>query len=151
DRRGFLAGGLAAAAIWRPLGSVRAESFRTDPFALGVASGSPRTDSVVLWTRLIPEDASAATSPRPFPPGQKPVTDPVDVEWIVAEDEAFSKPVRSGLFRAVPEFAHSVHVEVKGLQPGRWYFYRFRSGNAESPVGRTRTAPESTETFRFAF
>lgn len=151
DRRSFLAGGLAAAAIWRPLGSARAENFKTDPFALGVASGSPRADSVVLWTRLILEDASAATSADPFAPAPKPMTDPIDVEWTVAEDEAFSKPVQSGLFRAVPEFAHSVHVEVKGLEPGRWYFYRFRSGNAESPVGRTRTAPESADALRFAF
>ncbi|MEQ1408420.1 alkaline phosphatase D family protein [Neorhizobium sp. Rsf11] len=151
DRRSFLASGLAAAAVWRPLGSARAESFKIDPFALGVASGSPRTDSIVLWTRLILEDASAAVSADPFAPAPQSVADPIDVEWMVAEDEAFSKPVQSGLVRAVPEFAHSVHVEVKGLQPGRWYFYRFRSGDAESPVGRTKTAPESTDAFRFAF
>ncbi|MFB9948826.1 alkaline phosphatase D family protein [Rhizobium puerariae] len=151
DRRGFLVGGLAAAAIWRPLGLARAENFKADPFSLGVASGAPRPDSVVLWTRLILEGGSAATSADPFAPAPKPVAGPVDVEWMVAEDGMFSKPVRSGLFRAVPEFAHSVHVEVKGLQPGRWYFYRFRSGNATSPVGRTRTAPESADAFRFAF
>ncbi|CDZ28958.1 alkaline phosphatase [Neorhizobium galegae] len=152
DRRGFLVGGLATAAIWRPLGSARAENFKTDPFALGVASGAPRADSVVLWTRLILEDTSAATSADPFAPAPKPVLDPIDVEWMVAEDEAFSKPVQSGLFRAVPEFAHSMHVEVTGLSPGRWYFYRFRSGNAESPVGRTRTSPaDSVDTLRLAF
>ncbi|CDZ49083.1 Alkaline phosphatase [Neorhizobium galegae bv. orientalis] len=145
-------GGLAAAAIWRPLGSARAASFSTDPFALGVASGAPRADSVVLWTRLILENASPATSADPFAPAPKPALDPIDVEWMVAEDEAFSKPVQSGLFRAVPEFAHSVHVEVTGLQPGRWYFYRFRSGNATSPAGRTRTAPaDSVDTLRLAF
>ncbi|WP_046600461.1 alkaline phosphatase D family protein [Neorhizobium galegae] len=152
DRRGLLVGGLAAAAIWRPLGSARAASFSTDPFALGVASGAPRADSVVLWTRLILENASPATSADPFAPAPKPALDPIDVEWMVAEDEAFSKPVQSGLFRAVPEFAHSVHVEVTGLQPGRWYFYRFRSGNATSPAGRTRTAPaDSVDTLRLAF
>lgn len=152
-RRNVLIGGLAAAAIWRPLGSVRAQNFKTDPFSLGVASGCPRTDSVVLWTRLILDSASAASTASPFAPAPaaKPAADPVDVEWVVAEDEAFSKPVRSGLFRAVPEFAHSVHVEVKGLLPGRWYFYRFRTGNAQSPVGRTRTAPESADAFRLAF
>ncbi|WP_117192797.1 alkaline phosphatase D family protein [Rhizobium terrae] len=151
DRRSFLTSGLAAAAIWRPLGSARAENFRTDPFSLGVGSGSPKADSVVLWTRLILDDASAATSADPFAPVPKQVAGPIDVEWMVAEDEAFSKPVRSGLYRAVPEFAHSLHVEVKGLQPGRWYFYRFRSGNAQSPIGRTRTAPEGVDGFRFAF
>lgn len=151
DRRGFLVGGLAAAALWRPLGSARAANFKTDPFTLGVASGAPRTDSVVLWTRLILDDASANISADPFAPAREPVSEPIDVEWMIAEDETFSRPVQSGLFRAVPELAHSVHVEVKGLQPGHWYFYRFRSGNAESPVGRTRTAPETADTFRFAF
>lgn len=89
DRRGFLAGGLAAAAVWRPLGSARAASFDTDPFALGVASGAPRSDSVVLWTRLILEDTSAASSADPFAPAPKPILDPIDVEWTLAEDEAF--------------------------------------------------------------
>ncbi|WP_105383916.1 alkaline phosphatase D family protein [Neorhizobium alkalisoli] len=151
DRRSLLAGGLAAAAVWRPLGLARAANFKADPFSLGVASGSPRADSVVIWTRLIMDDTSAATAADPFALAPKLVAEPVDVEWMVAEDEAFSKPVQSGLFRAVPEFAHSVHVEVKGLEPGRWYFYRFRSGNATSAVGRTRTAPERADAFRFAF
>ncbi|MGO4611954.1 PhoD-like phosphatase N-terminal domain-containing protein, partial [Variovorax sp. 2RAF20] len=80
----MLLGGLAAAAIWRPLGSARAASFSTDPFALGVASGAPRADSVVLWTRLILENASAATSADPFAPAPKPNLDPIDVQWMVA-------------------------------------------------------------------
>ena len=41
----------------------------------------------------------------------------------------------------MPQLGHSVHVEVEGLQPHRWYFYRFHAGNETSPVGRTRTAP----------
>jgi len=34
-----------------------------------------------------------------------------------------------------------VHVEVAGLQPSRQYWYRFRAGGAQSPVGRARTMP----------
>jgi alkaline phosphatase D len=121
-RRNVLIGGLAAAAVWRPLGSVRAAGFASDPFTLGVASGAPRKHSVVLWTRLVLDHASAAVSADPFSSAPKPPTGAVDVEWMIAEDETFSKPVQSGTYRAMPEFAHSVHVEVKGLQPGRWYF-----------------------------
>ena len=40
-----------------------------------------------------------------------------------------------------PSSGHSVHVEVDGLRPGWWYWYRFRAGGHMSPVGRTRTAP----------
>jgi alkaline phosphatase D len=65
----------------------------------------------------------------------------VEVGWEVAADEGFRKVVRRGRTFAVPELAHSVHVEVRGLQPGRDYFYRFRVRGVVSPVGRTRTAP----------
>ncbi|MEZ2128571.1 MULTISPECIES: alkaline phosphatase [unclassified Sinorhizobium] len=150
ERRLFLGGGLAAAAIWRPFGAARAAEFRTDPFTLGVASGCPRPNSVVIWTRLTFEDAAPPADPfAPLATAEHP---PLDVEWIVASDESFRQPVRSGLFRATGDFGHSVHVEVEGLEPERWYFYRFRCGNAESPIGRTRTAPQkSVRQFRFAF
>jgi alkaline phosphatase D len=40
------------------------------------------------------------------------------------------------------------------LKPDRWYWYRFRAGDAQSPVGRTRTLPAPSarpERLRFAF
>lgn len=48
--------------------------------------------------------------------------------------------VRRGTVVADHALGHSVHPEVRGLEPARWYFYRFRAGSAISPVGRTRTA-----------
>jgi alkaline phosphatase D len=62
--------------------------------------------------------------------------------------------VRKSTERALPQWAHSVHAEVAGLQPGRSYFYRFHAGSATSPVGRTHTAPApgaATDRLRFAF
>lgn len=64
-----------------------------------------------------------------------------NVRWRVAEDEAMSKIVRSGTAIADPHWGHSVHVEVDGLRPGRWYWYQFDCDGDESPRGRTRTAP----------
>ncbi|WP_323374139.1 alkaline phosphatase D family protein [Plantactinospora alkalitolerans] len=101
----------------------------TAPFLLGVASGDPLPDGVVLWTRLI-RDRYAAWSGRPVPVG-----------WQVARDERFRRVERSGVAVADPRLAHSVHVDVRGLEPGREYFYRFRVAGQVSPVGRTRTAP----------
>jgi alkaline phosphatase D len=78
----------------------------------------------------------------------------VVVRWEVAEDEGMKKIVRQGATVATPQLAHAVHVEVKGLQPDHWYFYRFHSGEAVSPVGRARTtpSPESVpQRLRFAF
>ncbi len=101
------------------------------PFSLGVASGSPLPDSVILWTRILSDPLKPDTTP--------PLA--LSVRWEVAADEAFRNIVAKGTAGAVPELAHSVHVDVKGLAPGRPYWYRFMLGDAVSPVGRTRTAP----------
>jgi alkaline phosphatase D len=101
------------------------------PFSLGVASGSPLPDSVILWTRILPDALDANSAPKLAVP----------LRWEVAQDEAFRRIVAKGSAIATPELAHSVRVNVTGLQPGRWYWYRFMLGDAVSPVGRTRTAP----------
>ncbi|MBM7785245.1 alkaline phosphatase D family protein [Tenggerimyces flavus] len=117
------------------------------PFQLGVASGDPLPDSVVLWTRLAPEPlAEDGLGGMP----QRAVA----VRYEVARDERFRDVVRRGQAAATPELAHSVHVDVQGLQPGREYFYRFRAGRELSPVGRTKTAPApgaATREMTFAF
>jgi alkaline phosphatase D len=139
SRRRFLrsAAGLALAS-GLPLRALGAARFAADPFRLGVASGYPSPGGVVLWTRLLGEfDRS-----------------PVRVRWELAADESMRHVVASGVDTAAPEWAHSVHVEVKGLAPGRLYWYRFMAGDAVSPVGRTRTAPRRdarVEQLRFAF
>jgi alkaline phosphatase D len=117
----------AGSATATPPGAETAE-----PFLLGVASGDPLPDGVMLWTRLV-RNAFDATSM-----GSRPQL----VGWQVAEDEHFRRVVRGGAAIARAELAHSVHVDVRGLRSGREYFYRFRSGRHLSPVGRTRTAPD---------
>jgi alkaline phosphatase D len=106
--------------------------FSTYPFSLGVASGDPLPKSVILWTRLAPE---------PLIEGGGMPKQNVPVQWQVATDEKMQRVVRSGTAMAIPEFAHSVHVEVMGLEPNRWYWYQFRVGKEESQIGRTRTVP----------
>lgn len=109
-------------------------TLRADPFTLGVASGDPLPDSVILWTRLAPEplarNGGGGMAPRA-----------VDVAWDVATDERFADLVGSGLATADPAFGHSVHVDAQGVDPATDYFYRFRVGDFTSPVGRTRTLP----------
>lgn len=126
DRRDILKLALAtASAGWLPRSSWSQTAFSSHPFALGVASGSPLHDSVVLWTRLV-GDALAQ---------------PVTVRWEIADDERFTRIVQRGQQQALPELAHSVHAEVAGLEPDHWYFYRFMTGDAVSATGRTRTMP----------
>jgi alkaline phosphatase D len=106
--------------------------FARTPFTLGVAPGDPTDDGVVIWTRLAP-DALA-------PDGGMPA-EAIRVLYEVAEDERFARLVARGPAEAAPLRGHAVHVEVDGLRPARPYWYRFRVGSWESPVGRTRTAP----------
>jgi alkaline phosphatase D len=121
------------------------------PFTLGVASGEPAPDGVMLWTRLAPDPLE----PDPGLPGGMPAAT-VPVGWQVAEDAGFATIVKEGTARATRAWAHSVHVRVDGLRPGSDYHYRFTVGapfgSQVSPVGRTRTAParDSAEPVRFA-
>jgi alkaline phosphatase D len=115
------------------------------PFTLGVASGYPSPSGVVLWTRL---------APVPLQPGGGMPPEVVGVEWEVATDERMGTVVQRGTAAATPEWAHAVHVEVDGLEPGRWYWYRFRAGGEASAIARTRTAPAAgaaIERLRFAY
>ena len=134
-RRIFLLNGaqLAAATVAASAAPLRADAARPEryPFTLGVASGSPLPDAVVIWTRLLTDPLNAAAMP--------PVA--LNVRWEMAGDEAFRQIVAQGTAVATPALAHSVHVDVTGLSPGRWYWYRFMHGGAVSPTGRTRTAP----------
>ena len=130
DRRRLLQLAAAAtAALWLPRSAWAQHRWAANPFSLGVASGSPAPDGVVLWTRLLPltGDSLGAQS--------------VPVHWEVAHDEGFARIVQRGEALAQPGLAHSVHAEVTGLEPDRWYFYRFTSGDAVSATGRTHTIP----------
>ena len=64
-------------------------------------------------------------------------------------EHAAGRPAAASSY-ARPKLAHSVHVDVEGLEPGREYFYRFVAGPQESPVGRTRTAPSKSASERAA-
>lgn len=148
-RRAVLSAGLAATA-WPALGRPASALARwraptgDDPFTLGVASGDPAPDGFVLWTRLAPRPLEGG--------GMRPEN--VKLRWQVSRDESFDKPVVEGTAVATPELAHAVHVEVPGLEPDRWYFYRFLTAEGSSPVGRARTAPRPDALparLRFAF
>lgn len=135
SRRQLMQCGLSMACLGLvPGGLVRSADarFRSNPFTLGVASGYPEPGGVVLWTRLAPE---------PLTPGGGMPAEVIAVDWEVSDDERFGRIRRSGRAYATPEWAHSVHVEVDGLEPGRDYWYRFTSGGTQSPTGRTRAAP----------
>lgn len=133
DRRTFLlAAGAGGIAVLGDTPLLAAPRFLEYPFSMGVASGDPLPDGFVIWTRL---------APRPLEPhgGMSPET--VVVGWEIAEDDGFKRIVRAGQALARPELAHSVHVELAGLQSHRRYWYRFLADGIPSDVGTARTAP----------
>lgn len=149
NRRAFLKAGASLAIIpWLAKLSTGAiankPTFATNPFTLGVASGDPSPDGMVLWTRLAPDPLNGGgLPPRPY-----------EVRWELADGDNFQRPVRQGTTLATPQLGHSVHVTLEGLAPDRWYSYRFLCGDAVSPVGRTRTTPAVDvlpDRLRFAF
>ncbi|WP_405063513.1 alkaline phosphatase D family protein [Kribbella sp. NBC_01505] len=154
SRRRFLAvGGAGSAAVllgtgaWDASTTYAAPAAAGNPFTLGVGSGDPQYDSVVLWTRL-------ATDPFAIDGKGGVPAKPVRVEYEVALDEHFRYVVRRASVVATPELGHSVHPEVRGLLPDHVYYYRFRTGHQVSPVGRTRTTPHPFTTprqLKFAF
>src|SRR5947209_1376373 len=96
ERRRLLQG---AGALFLPgLGAANAQAADVQRFALGVASGQPRPDGMVLWTRL-----TGTGLPQR-----------VTVAWEIAEDEAFARIVAKGEESAEAAWAHSVHAEPAG-------------------------------------
>ncbi len=142
---GALGGALAAGRLAAPAAAAPPPRPAGGLFALGVASGDPTPDGFVIWTRLAPD---------PLAPGGGMPPEPIPVDWEVALDEGFRRIRHRGTAVARPEWAHTLHVELRGLEPDRWYWYRFRARGTVSPAGRSRTIPArgaSLVRLRFAF
>lgn len=105
-------------------------------FLHGVASGDPDQESVVLWTRATPLASDA----------------PVHVEWTLYADPFLARRVARGSVTTSASVDWTARALVRGLEPGRTYYYAFEAQGERSPVGRTRTLPApGTERVRIAF
>lgn len=122
-RRGAL--GVAAAATAACAQSVETPAYEgVAVFNHGVASGDPKHDRVVIWTRVSPD--------RPGP---------VPVRWIVARNRELTDVVKTGVVETGEARDYTVKADVTGLRSGAPYFYGFRAGETQSPVGKTKTLP----------
>ncbi|RZJ32201.1 MAG: alkaline phosphatase, partial [Brevundimonas sp.] len=123
-RRGLLGLiGAGAAGVSLPAAAREAVDAR---FLHGVASGDPRQDGLLIWTRITPSDPSARA---------------VRVDWSVWRDGDATASVASGTVETGPERDFTVKVPVPGLQPGVDYRYAFSAGEVRSDQGRARTLP----------
>jgi alkaline phosphatase D len=171
DRRAFLAGVVAAAVAGAAAAGCsddedddtaeaeQAERESLDPasrpplpenlpaelFALGVASGDPLPDSVILWTRIVADPVASDGGVG---------GEPIPVEWELAADREFADVVASGEAAALPAMGPSIHVDATDLEAAACDWDRFGGGDRVSPIGRTRTTPghnSEPDRLRFAF
>ena len=103
-------------------------------FLHGVASGDPLKDRVILWTRITPQDTSLR----------------LEVVWEIATDDKFTQVINTGKVQTASAQDFTVKVDADKLKTGQTYYYRFKFGSVISPVGRTKTLPETTSSVQFA-
>ena len=112
---------------------MQSDSVKAD-FLHGVASGDPLKDKVILWTRLTPNDVSLR----------------LEVIWEIALDQKFTQLVNFGKVQTAQAEDFTVKVDANKLRSNQRYYYRFRYGNVISPIGQTKTLPETSNTVSFA-
>jgi len=130
SRRGLF--GLAGASAALAASPSVARGFGSG-FTHSVASGEPKADRVLLWTRFVGEAETR-------------------LDWEVSKTQDFTRPVSQGSATASPNRDWCAKAFANGLEPETWYFYRFIAPDGTtSPVGRTRTLPQGpTQKFRMA-
>lgn len=114
----------------KPLAPTSPADASNKVFPQGLVSGDPRPDRVVLWTRVEPSAAGKADG------------DDIEVELVIAKDEALTDIVARTTLNAAASADHTVRVVPTGLEPGRHYWYRFEIPGTTTQVGRTKTAPD---------
>ncbi|NVJ97463.1 MAG: alkaline phosphatase D family protein [Alphaproteobacteria bacterium] len=125
NRRQILAGigaGASAALVTGRAGFAQNQS----GFTHGIASGDPLADRVILWTRYMPSGTSNAS-----------------VNYQVATDSGFLHIVSQGQTRTSLKKDYTVKVDARGLAPDTRYYYRFEADGQYSPVGQTKTLPNT--------
>ena len=140
------------------------------PFLHGVASGDPTTNAVILWTRvsrrtiLFPtENTIASTISTTTSTNKASESGSVTVSYTVATSPEFNNATiaATGMATTDANQDYTIKVDVTGLQPYTYYYYKFTYCSYEDPtdcvdsvVGRTKTAPDkdtpSVNRLRFA-
>jgi len=130
DRRSLLKTGILGLGV---AGAPLAAQSGGKGFSHGVASGEPAAERVLLWTRFVGAQDTA-------------------LEFEVSETLEFSRVAAGGSVTARAENDWCCKAWAEGLEPGRWYYYRFTAPDgSHSDVGRTKTLPiGKTDKFRMA-
>ncbi|WP_370977928.1 alkaline phosphatase [Agaribacterium sp. ZY112] len=98
-------------------------------FTHGVASGDPKSDKVILWTRAKPKDENKNHS--------------LTVNYELATDPDFMNITHNGQSKVSEDSDFTLKVDAINLSPATDYYYRFKSNGMTSITGHTKTLPET--------
>ncbi|WP_158538567.1 alkaline phosphatase D family protein [Chitinophaga skermanii] len=121
SRREFIQYGVLLVPAPRMIAHIKSQYFQH-----GIASGDPLQDKVIIWTRIT-EKGTAKEK----------------VYWEIALDEQFTRIQYAGNTSISQQSDYTVKVDVNGLSAGEQYFYRFKYRGQYSPIGKTKTLPNS--------
>lgn len=122
-------------------------------FPQSVASGDPKPDSIVLWTRVLPS-AAAATDAASADVAVRLKVTAADNSASLGGNTALSGTLVADLdVPAYLDYDGTVRHKLTGLADDTVYYYQFTAGTVRSNVGRFKTAPAATASrdVKFAF
>ncbi len=126
DRRSFMVtGSIGLGAFAIPGFAQTANVMDARGFTHSVASGEPTADSVLLWTRFVPNSGDSAR-----------------LSAELSENADFSRVIAGGAQITGGWRDFTSKITVAGLKPATRYYFRFVAPDGSfSPVGRTKTLP----------
>jgi alkaline phosphatase D len=115
-------------------------------FPQSVASGDPRADSILLWTRAVPATFdNVAAVPTGADTAIRLLVTAANNDAALGSATALSgATVVDARLPLQSQYDNTVRHKVTGLAPGAVYYYQFVAGDNRSNVGRFKTAPAAT-------
>ncbi len=125
-------------------------------FPQSVASGDPRSDSIMLWTRVVPTslDDVATVTVKSGVTVRVQVTAADNTASLGSNKALDGSTVVDVQLELNADFDNTIRHKVTGLQPNTVYFYQFTAGEVRSNVARFKTAPAaeaSVSQLQFAY
>ncbi|WP_342116706.1 alkaline phosphatase D family protein [Pseudoduganella sp. OTU4001] len=125
-------------------------------FPQSVASGDPRADSIMLWTRVVPsalDDVATVTGKAEV--AVRLVVTAADNSAALGSNAALTGANVAEVMLALnPDFDNTIRHKLTGLSANTTYFYQFIAGDVRSNVARFKTAPAadaSVSQLQFAY
>ncbi|WP_374349785.1 alkaline phosphatase [Chitinimonas sp.] len=111
-------------------------------FPQSVASGDPRPDSILLWTRVVPSASDDVTSGAAVNLSVRVLLTDADNSAALGSNAALvGNLLQDVTVPCYAQYDNTVRHKITGLAAGKTYFYQFVAGDVRSKVGRFKTAP----------